>query len=260
MTDLYIERSGHGPTPLVMVHGWAMHGGIFAPLAGALDASEFTIHRIDLPGHGHAHDSALALDPDPVLAALRDRVPAGALWLGWSMGGLFALAAAADPVLAPRALALLSSTPRFVQAGDWPHAMPVAQFNAFAQALAGDYRATVERFLALEVLGDVRARTDLRALRQDVFARGEPAAGHLHQGLTLLEHSDLRDRLEHIDLPTLWLAGRRDRLVPPQAQLAAAKRMPRARYHELSSAAHAGFIGHAARVADALRALLAAPP
>lgn len=254
MSDVSIATSGQGPTPLVLIHGWAMHGGIFAPLLDAL-ADDFTAYAVDLPGHGHARDSTLPLQPDAVCTALRTRVPAGAVWLGWSLGGLFALAAARDAVLAPRALALLSSTPRFVQAPDWPLAMPLAEFDVFAQALAADYRATVNRFLTLEVLGDAGAQADLRSLRQSVFARGEPDPAHLRAGLDLLARSDLRGVLPALPQPALWLAGRRDRLVPPGAQRAAAALMPHATFVELAHAAHAGFIGHAGEVAAALRAL-----
>ena len=254
MNELFIEIRGRGAWPLVLVHGWAMHGGIFAPLLAEL-AADFTLYAVDLPGHGRSRDCALPLQPAAVCAALRGRVPAGALWLGWSMGGLFALAAARDDTLAPRALALLSVTPRFVQAPDWPQAMPRRQFAAFAQALAADYRATVNRFLALEVLGDVSAQTDLRALKRDVFARGEPDPARLREGLELLERSDLRDALRGIAQPALWLAGRRDRLVPPAAQRSAAQAMPQGQYVELEHAAHAGFIGHAHAVAAALRRL-----
>ena len=254
MSELSIETRGRGARALVLIHGWAMHGGIFAPLMAEL-AADFTLYAVDLPGHGYSRESTLALDTDTVRGALRGRVPAGALWLGWSMGGLFALAAARDDTLAPRALALLSVTPRFVQAPDWPQAMPRQQFAAFAQALAVDYRATVNRFLALEVLGDAGAQTDLRALRRDVFARGEPDPARLREGLELLQHSDLRDTLRGIAQPALWLAGRRDRLVPPAAQRRAAQAMPQGQYAELEHAAHAGFIGHAHEVAAALRRL-----
>ena len=49
----YIATLGDGPD-LVLLHGWAMHGGIFGPLIDAL-AGHFRLHVVDLPGHGHSH-------------------------------------------------------------------------------------------------------------------------------------------------------------------------------------------------------------
>ena len=36
MSKLHIEVVGDGPLPLVLIHGWAMHGGVFAPLVDLL--------------------------------------------------------------------------------------------------------------------------------------------------------------------------------------------------------------------------------
>ena len=50
--QLYVEASGAGP-PLVLLHGFAMHGGLFAPLLPAL-TPHFRVHVVDLPGHGRS--------------------------------------------------------------------------------------------------------------------------------------------------------------------------------------------------------------
>src|SRR5438552_12437112 len=89
--DMHIDTVGSGPD-LVLIHGWAMHAGIFAPLTKAL-ATRFRVHRVDLPGHGYSRVDAASLDPAPCAAALAARVPR-ALWVGWSLGGLIALQAA----------------------------------------------------------------------------------------------------------------------------------------------------------------------
>ena len=47
---MHIETLGSGPD-LVLIHGWAMHGGVFAPLLRELSA-HFECHVVDLPGHG----------------------------------------------------------------------------------------------------------------------------------------------------------------------------------------------------------------
>jgi pimeloyl-ACP methyl ester carboxylesterase len=76
-------------------------------------------------------------------------VPEGALWLGWSLGGLFALQAALTrPDL--RGLVLAASSPRFVAAPDWPRGTPASALAGFADDLRNDYAGTIGRFLALD--------------------------------------------------------------------------------------------------------------
>ena len=67
--SLYIEKAGNGPVPLVLIHGWAMHGGVFAPLVEAL-AERCTMYVVDLPGHGRSRDCGLALEPQAIAAAI----------------------------------------------------------------------------------------------------------------------------------------------------------------------------------------------
>ena len=49
-TAVHVESAGAGP-PLVLLHGWALHGGLFAPLMAGY-AARFRVHAVDLPGHG----------------------------------------------------------------------------------------------------------------------------------------------------------------------------------------------------------------
>jgi len=250
MTDLYIDTHGNGATHLVLVHGWAMHGGIFAPLTEILQ-HRYTVHCVDLPGHGRSRRSALPLEPTSVVDAIHRQIPR-ALWLGWSMGGLFALEAAlghhSEDV---PGLIMLSSSPRFVAAADWPQGMVREQFERFATDLAHDYRTTVNRFLALEVLGDLQAHGDLRTLKHDLYTYGEPDPDRLQEGLALLERSDRRTDLPRLGAPSLWIAGRRDRLVSPAA-MREASALAGGHYLELQHAAHAGFLGQAAAIAAAI--------
>lgn len=249
MNTLHVDTVGRGPD-LVLLHGWAMHAGVFAALADVL-ASRFTLHLVDLPGHGHSHDSPLPLALEPVVEALVARVPR-ATWAGWSLGGLFALHAAATRPQAVGGLAMLCASPRFVRGVDWPLGMSPEIFRGFALGLRGDYRATLDRFIALEAFGSDDARGEMRMLREEVFSRGEPAARVLADGLGLLEGSDLRDALPTLSMPTLWLAGRRDRLVDPRAMQAAAAQVSRAEVVVVEHAGHAPFLTHADTVAAAL--------
>jgi len=103
---LHVDVVGKGP-PLVLLHGWAMHGGVFAPLVARL-RDAYTLHVVDLPGHGRSRDCTVPLALEACVEAIAHSVPR-APWCGWSLGGLLALHAAATRPDAVPALAVPST-------------------------------------------------------------------------------------------------------------------------------------------------------
>jgi len=245
---MHIETVGQGPD-LVLIHGWALHRGVFAPLVARL-SGRFRLHLVDLPGHGHSRDEETPLALPHVVHAIAAATPP-AVWLGWSLGGLFALHAAAS-LPQVQALAMVAATPRFVRGEDWPDAVDAEVFAQFGRDLAEDYRGTLDRFLALDTIGSEHARSELRTLKQALVERGEPAPRALQEGLTLLRRTDLRRALATLDKPSLWLAGQRDRLVPAAGMHAAAALAPLAQALTIPGGGHAPFLGHADEVAAQL--------
>lgn len=236
--SLHIERSGHGE-PLVLLHGWGLHGGVFTLLAARL-SERFDVWNVDLPGHGRS-----APLPAPSLAAvaecITDAVPAGATWLGWSLGGMVALAAATGA--APARLVLIATSPRFVAAPPWL-GTPVAVLHGFAESLEQDYRATLKRFVALQARGSEHAREETRHLREHLFVHGEPDPAALRGGLDILARADLRPMLPAITMPTLLIGGARDTLIPTAALEATLALLPDARLALIDGAGHAPFLSH----------------
>lgn len=252
-----VQTLGSGPS-LALIHGWAMHGGLFAPLVERL-ADDYTLHLIDLPGHGHAREDRTALEPAPLAAELVARIP-DAVWLGWSLGGQFALRAALDHPQQVRGLVMIASSPRFVTGADWPHGVSPNLFRDFGDALKRDFRGTLEGFLALEALGSASAQDELRKLRSQAFERGEPAEHALQEGLRLLDAIDVRAELPSLRVPSLWISGRRDRLVPAGAMPAAAALAPGGRSVVLDRAGHAPFLSAAEQVAHLIDEFAASLP
>ncbi len=243
--NLHVEVRGQG-APLVLLHGWAMHGGIFDNLLRAnnnLLRADYSVHLVDLPGHGRSARAGVGLTLDDAVRAVADVVPPRALWVGWSLGGLVAMHAAATMPARVRGLGMIAASPRFVRAADWPHGMPAATFDGFARDLAADWRGTVDRFLALEAFGSDHMKEELRTLREH-----------------LLADADLRAALPTLAMPSLWLAGRRDRLVHPDAMRAAATTAPDATFVQIERGGHAPFLTHADEVAHALAAFAATCP
>jgi len=241
-----IAIRGDGP-PLILIHGWATHSGLFGALLDRF-AGQRTLYLVDLPGHGRSRDDTSPLELESCVAAIAAQTPP-APWLGWSLGGLFALHAAATRPAQVEALVMLCSTPRFVHAQDWPYGMDADVFREFGASLVGDCRGTLERFLALETLGCERAVAELRTLRSEAFACGDPALAALADGLRLLEGSDLRASLRGLQCPSLWIGARRDRLVDWRAVAAAAALTPHSRRLRLDSG-HAPFLTDAETLAS----------
>ena len=252
--SLRVDTIGSGP-PLVLLHGWAMHGGLFAPLVEVMRAHR-TLHVVDLPGHGHNRDCGVPLTLAACADAVLDVVP-DAPWCGWSLGGLIALHAASKYPERIPALAMLCATPKFVVADDWPNGMPADVFRGFAEGLRSDWRTTVDRFIALEAFGSDHMREELKMLRDAVLERGAPSPRVLAEGLRVLRDNDLRACVPDLQVPSVWIAGRRDRLVNPEAMRISAEQAPNARFVQVEHAGHAPFLTHAGAVADALQRMLA---
>jgi pimeloyl-[acyl-carrier protein] methyl ester esterase len=236
---LHVENAGRGPS-LVLLHGWGLHSGVWAGVLPAL-TQHFRVSCIDLPGHGHSRGWDAGMGLEEVATAVGAVVPADAAWLGWSLGGQVAMAAAAAG-LAKGRLVLVAVTPRFVTASDWPCAMAPATLAGFAAALAQDCGKTVRDFLTLQLRGDARAAQLPREMREVIRTRPEPEPAALSAGLGILADTDLRGRLAKLTQPTLVIAGERDRLVPAEAARRLAAGLPASELQLAPAAAHAPFM------------------
>lgn len=249
-----IDTIGSGPD-LVVLHGWALNCGLFDGIADAL-AAKFRVHFIDLPGHGYNANMELPTDIDDVARQVLDIAPPHANWLGWSLGGQTALAAAA---LMPERIARLvtvATTPKLVAGPGWLKAVPEKTLQEMAQGLHDDFRRTVKNFLSLQVIGDEHAHTLLRELRHKTYARGEPHVESLSNGLKILHTLDLRPHLPKIHAPLLSIMGSRDRLAPPLAGEYMAEHVRDGRSITIRGAAHAPFISHREVFLDAVEKFL----
>ncbi len=246
--SLYIERTATTGRPtLVLLHGWGLHSGVFAPLLPALQ-QHFDPLLVDLPGLGRSAALPVPLSLEAVAAAIVQQVPESAFWLGWSLGGLVAAEAARQAPERVKGLITVASNPCFVARDDWPCGMAADTFDGFVSALATDPARTLASFALLQSRGEA-ARETLRSLKS-LLQDFEPAA--LADTLMLLA-GDRRNTLNALRLPMLHIFGSGDALVPAaivprlQAQLQA----PIAQVRLYEGAGHLPFYSHQAQfVAD----------
>jgi len=251
---LHTDTTGTGPD-LFLVHGWALHSGVWSQVLPEL-AQEYRVTCADLPGHGESRDMPMPATLSRLAEQLVEVAPENAVWLGWSLGGSACLQAALDFSSGLRALVLVSATPRFISSADWPHAVQMEYLQQLATGLEHDCRKTVQKFLALQVRGDMAARVTLRRLRNLALAHGTDYPVNLLTGLMLLRDSDLRAGLAHIRLPTLIMTGECDQLTPPEAGAALAHAIDGAQHLVISKTAHAPFLSTPAKFNAALKLFL----
>jgi pimeloyl-[acyl-carrier protein] methyl ester esterase len=169
---------------LVFLHGFATGPAIWdaqkTDYAPQLDLSDIEAESIWLEG---------AILPGSVL-------------VGWSMGGMVALQTAALSNGNVRGLVLVSTTPKFVSAPDYPHGLPPVLLKNLRK----------------------RIKTHGTKVFHDLVFKGRKAAGFIEtpveeaeKELAELERIDLRELLPTIEVPTLIIHGEKDEICPPGA-------------------------------------------
>lgn len=250
---VFVESMGRG-NPLVLLHGWGMHGGLMYDLAKDL-SEDFHVFVVDLPGHGRS--PPLHLFPlDEVLERLSSVLPCSAHWVGWSLGGLISLAMASKNPEAVLSISLIASSPRFVEGEAWP-GVKKDLLDQMAREFSEDYQGTLNRFVGLQAFGQEGSRQLSRRILALLAGAPPPDFDSLQGALKLLKDLDLRADLMNLSQPMLSIYGGHDRLVPA-TQVIELERLTGASLSSclIDAAAHLPFMTHRQEVLAALRAFL----
>lgn len=241
MIKLHSETFGRG-APVVLVHGWAMHSGIWRDFAKAL-ARHYQVTCIDLPGHGRS-EKISPFTLEQISAALVNSLPEQPCsWLGWSLGATIVLDIAERFPERVNSLVLLAGNPLFVQTETWP-GMEARLLDAFAEGLNDNCQATLSRFLALQVNGLTDYKVILKELKESVFGCDMPDSQVLQSGLDILRQSDLRPVLLKLKCPVSVILGGKDTLIP----VAIGRQLPQlnagCEVNIIEQAGHVPFLSH----------------
>ena len=228
-----MEERGAGPR-LALVHGFTQSGRAWGPVGEAL-AHRYRLLALDAPGHGRSAGVEAGLpDGADLMAAVVG--PGGpAAWLGYSMGGRYALhLALRHPEVVDR-LILVSAT-----AGLDDPAEREARRRS-DEALAGRIESEgVEPFLRWWLAQPIFATLPPDAA--ELESRLEGTAAGLASSLRLAgtgTQEPLWDQLDRLSTPVLVIAGSLDSKYRALAERLAAAIGPRADVRTIAGAGHA---------------------
>jgi pimeloyl-[acyl-carrier protein] methyl ester esterase len=207
--------------PLVLLHGWGVNSLIWNRILPLLE-SDFDLTVINLPGYSSEIEYGGDYSLDAIANEVLARAPDQAIWVGWSLGGTIAMAAALAQPQRFLKLQLVSTTPRFLKGPDWQSGVSMEPFESLADDFDRDYEKAIRKFLLLQVFTGERSKLKdakilVRDLSQTLLEGQRPTGDTLQAGLRLLGETDLRPRLAELKVQTQVIAGRNDHLVPVKA-------------------------------------------
>jgi pimeloyl-[acyl-carrier protein] methyl ester esterase len=282
VTKIYLETYGKGK-PIVLVHGWAMHTGIWREFAKQL-ALNYQVTCIDLPGHGRSEkidpftlerisDELVNITPPSPPFTKEGERPfpplqkegdcsfppfekgglGGICWLGWSLGATVVLDIASRYPERVSSLILLAGNPSFTVGAtgrspgteiDLWLGMDVRLLDDFADQLTKNCQATLLRFLSLQVNGMPDQKALLKAIKTAVFEYDAPDANTLQGGLDILKQADLRPVLSGLNIPVSLILGGLDTLVPVAVGQKMQQLLPSLELNIIDRAGHVPFLSH----------------
>jgi pimeloyl-[acyl-carrier protein] methyl ester esterase len=241
MTSIHTETFGSGK-PITLVHGWAMHSGIWRTFAKVL-AKHYQVTLLDLPGHGFSENiSPFTLETisQSLVDAVEDET---SCWLGWSLGAEIVLEIALRFPERVNRLVLLAGTPCFVKKTDWP-GMGEQVLENFAASLQQDSQGTLLRFLALQIKGLDDQKSVLQKIIPLVSESPTPNQQILQEGLAILKETDLRDAFANLKIPIAVILGQLDTLIPAVASEKMLALLPGLDLTVIDRAGHMPFLSH----------------
>lgn len=241
MSQLYTETFGQGER-VVMLHGWAMHSGIWRSFAQEI-AKNNQVTCIDLPGHGRSA-ACSSSELNDWTEKVVDALPSESChFIAWSLGGNIALDIASKYPARVKSMTLIASNPHFIETKTWLGTSE-ASLVKFVGNLNSNVDATLFRFMTLQVKGVAEIKMYLKQIKKVMQECVSPSMQVLKDGLALLKYSDLRKALQDISCPSQLILGSIDSLVPVNVSGDCKLLQPSLECHVIEGAGHIPFITH----------------
>lgn len=216
MSDIVHYTCKGSGAPLVLIHGWGMHAGVWQGFSDLL-AAHCMIVEVDLRGHGASKEiegphtfEQYARD---ILALLEHLKLRDAALLGWSMGASILLKMYELGYDGIGPLVFVSANPSLVQRDDYESGLAPVIVKRLIRQLQRDFTSGRQTFLNLLCTPEEheRFKTDV-AYRAAMATAARPDTNAALSTLVCLQTEDLRPQVKRITAPTLIVHGDRDEI------------------------------------------------
>lgn len=249
---LHYEDEGDG-TPVVFLHGVWMSGRFFERQRPFFRGRCRTIVP-DFRAHGqsqHVHEGHTVAQYARDLRALLDVVEAdGAILVGWSMGSLVIWELASQLGLGGiRGVIVVDQSPSDFRWPDWPDGfVDLPTLQHVMEAVQTDQAAMARDLVGL-MFERPPAEPDAAWMVDEISRPPASVASAILFDQTV---RDYRASLAAVDVPSLVITGRHDKLVPVSAAELVAASMPRAELVVFEESGHCPFLDDTERFNNAV--------
>ncbi len=252
--QIFTETLGQGKT-IVLVHGWAMHSGVWLGFAEQL-AKHYQVILVDLPGHGRS-GKLEHFNLEIISQALISTIPnQSCCWLGWSLGAKIVLDICHQFPERVESLVLMAGNPCFTRTESWP-GVDADFLGMFRRSLENNGDAALQRFLLLQLQGTEQAKLLAKNLKMVFSQYKTPEITSLLAGLDILRHADLRPELASAHCPVSIILGETDNLVPKAVGKKMLEIQPDCQLNIIKKAGHLPFLSHQSEVIKVLQDFVA---
>jgi len=192
---------------IALLHGWATAPTIWKPVCAVLESRGFKVAVYEMPGYGSRKGEDGCLSFDQLVDDAVEKLAGCQHWIGWSLGSMIALAAAAktdeiDGVLG------ISSTAEFCCDAEKAKAL-----ERLRESVESDpEKATIRFRRSMASSANRRAvAKQLDELKSEIQVSSKET---LLAGLEVLYTTDIRSELNKIDVPVSIISGKDDLVIP----------------------------------------------
>jgi len=258
-----INYSIHGRgAPVLLLHGWAMHAGVWDGFVERL-SGQYQVITVDLRGHGQSRDMAgpytfdvFAADIDNLMRHLCVKRVA---LIGWSMGVSILLKLLGRNGSRVGSCVFISGNPSLVQREGYSNGVPPVTVKRLFRNVNRNYPQGLKSFHDLLFTPEELSSVEGTHAYTTITDKGRvPAKGAALESLQNLLDEDLRETLHRITVPTLIIHGREDRICVCAAAEYMHATITNSRMFLLENTGHAPFVSRKNDVFSAIEEFFSA--